>query len=383
MTPASTTHPPPDPVLVGTSLALVGLGTIMASSASVGIADEAIGEPLYFFRQHLVALAIGCCGMLLAIKTPIEWWNRLGSFMLFGAFALLILVLVPGIGETVNGARRWLELGPIGFQPSELARLMLLIYVASYCVRQHEALSLGFGGFFKPMLLVGLASVLLLLEPDLGATVMLTATSLGILFLAGARLRDLAFAGFAAGGALAALIWYSPYRLDRLLTWLNPWEDALDGGYQLVNSFIAIGSGTWFGVGLGQGVQKMHFLPEPHTDFVFAVLAEEAGLIGATLVMVLFGVLVYRAFDLGRLAFRDGLPFHGLLCTGIGLSLGLQAAISIGVNTGLLPTKGLTLPLISYGRTSVVVTLFAIGLLFRVARELDEVDLPLRARSDR
>ena len=383
MTPASTTHTPPDPVLVGTSLALVGLGTIMASSASVGIADEAIGEPLYFFRQHLVALAIGCCGMLLAIKTPIEWWNRLGSFMLFGAFALLILVLVPGIGETVNGARRWLELGPIGFQPSELARLMLLIYVASYCVRQHEALSLGFGGFFKPMLLVGLASVLLLLEPDLGATVMLTATSLGILFLAGARLRDLAFAGFAASGALAALIWYSPYRLDRLLTWLNPWEDALDGGYQLVNSFIAIGSGTWFGVGLGQGVQKMHFLPEPHTDFVFAVLAEEAGLIGATLVMVLFGVLVYRAFDLGRLAFRDGLPFHGLLCTGIGLSLGLQAAISIGVNTGLLPTKGLTLPLISYGRTSVVVTLFAIGLLFRVARELDEVDLPLRARSDR
>lgn len=383
MTPASTTHTPQDPVLVGTSLALVGLGTIMASSASVGIADEAIGEPLYFFRQHLVALAIGCCGMLLAIKTPIEWWNRLGSFMLFGAFALLILVLVPGIGETVNGARRWLELGPIGFQPSELARLMLLIYVASYCVRQHEALSLGFGGFFKPMLLVGLASVLLLLEPDLGATVMLTATSLGILFLAGARLRDLAFAGFAAGGALVALIWYSPYRLDRLLTWLNPWEDALDGGYQLVNSFIAIGSGTWFGVGLGQGVQKMHFLPEPHTDFVFAVLAEEAGLIGATLVMVLFGVLVYRAFDLGRLAFRDGLPFHGLLCTGIGLSLGLQAAISIGVNTGLLPTKGLTLPLISYGRTSVVVTLFAIGLLFRVARELDEVDLPLRARSDR
>ena len=373
----------PDPWLVGATLTLIGLGAIMTGSASIGIAAENMPEPLHYFYQHLGALAVGSCGMLLAIKAPIEWWNRLGSLFLFGAFALLILVLVPGIGDTVNGARRWLDIGGVGFQASELARLMLLIYLASYCVRQREALCLGFAGFARPMLLVGLASLLLIIEPDFGATVMLTATSLAVLFLAGARLRDLSAAGIAASGALAALIFLKDYRFDRLRAWWDPWGDALGDGYQLVNSEIAIGSGNWFGVGLGAGVQKMHYLPEPHTDFVFAVLAEEIGLIGATLVLVLFAVLVYRAFDLGRRAFQANLPFHGLLCAGIGISLGLQAAISIGVNTGLLPTKGLTLPLISYGRTSIVVTLFALGLLFRVARELDDANLPKRARSSR
>ena len=371
----------PDPLLLAASLALIGIGAIMAGSSSIGVADELVGEPLYYFVQHLAALAIGFVGMLVAYKTPIEWWNRLGSLLFVGAFFLLIAVLVPGIGDRVNGARRWVDFGPIAFQASELARMMLLIYVASYCVRQREALCSGFVGFLRPIVLVGLASVLLLLEPDLGATVVLVATSLGILFLAGARLKDLAIAAAAAGVALAALIWSSAYRLDRLLCWRDPWEDALDCGYQLVNSFIAIGSGTWFGVGLGQGVQKLHYLPEPHTDFVFAVLAEEAGLIGATVVIVLFSMLVYRAFDVGRRAIAAGQSFHGLLAIGIGLSLGLQAAISIGVNTGLLPTKGLTLPLISYGRTSIVVTLFALGLLLRVAREVDDPPLPERKRS--
>jgi len=369
-----------DPVLTGTALSIVGLGAIMAGSASIGIADESVGQPLYFFFQHLVALAVGGIGMLIALRVPTNAWNRVGSGLMLLALVLLVVVLQPNIGTTVNGARRWIDFGPINFQASELARLMLLIYVASYSVRQHEALCRGFGGFARPLLVIGMASLLMLLEPDLGATVVLTATSLGILFLAGARLRDLFVAALAGGSALAALIWSSPYRLDRLLTWLNPWEDALDSGYQLVNSFIAIGSGTWFGAGLGKGVQKLHYLPEPHTDFVFAVLAEEAGLIGATLVVILYSVLVYRAFSLGRRASVAGLQFHSLLSYGIGTSLGLQAAISIGVNTGLLPTKGLTLPLISYGRTSVVVTLFALGLLFRVARELDTAASPARRR---
>ena len=373
---------PPDAALVGSSLALIGIGAIMAGSASIGIADDRTGEPLYYFVQHLGALAIGFVAMLVAIKTPVEWWNRLGSLMLAGAFVLLMLVLMPGLGDTANGARRWLDIGPIGFQASELARFMLLIYLASYCVRQREALCSGFAGFFRPMVLIGAASLLLLLEPDFGATAVLLATSLGVLFVAGARLRDLCIAALAAGASLAALIWSSPYRLDRLLSWLNPWEDALDSGYQLVNSVIAIGRGTWFGVGLGEGVQKMHYLPEPHTDFVFAVLAEEVGLVGATIVVVLFSILVYRAFDLSRRAIASGQAFHGLVAIGIGLSLGLQAAISIGVNTGLLPTKGLTLPLISYGRTSVVVTLFSLGLLLRIAAELDNPPLPRRERSD-
>jgi cell division protein FtsW len=368
-------------VLVGTSLALIGIGAIMAGSSSVGIADEDFGEPLHYFVQHLGALAVGFLGMLLAVRMPIDWWRRLGSLMLVGAFALLVLVLVPGVGSTVNGARRWLDLGPIGFQASELARFMLLIYLTSYCVRQHEALSTGLAGFLRPMGLIALACTLLVLEPDLGATVVLVTTSLALLFLAGARLRDLCVAAVAAVVGLAVLIAAAGYRQDRISAWLEPWDNALDSGYQLVNSFIAIGSGTWFGVGIGQGVQKMHYLPEPHTDFVFAVLAEEVGLIGATVVVVLFSILVYRAFDLGRRAMVAELPFHGLLATGIGLSLGLQAAISIGVNTGLLPTKGLTLPLISFGRTSIVVTLFALGLLLRVAREIDNPPLPKRARA--
>lgn len=370
-----------DPALTGTVFCLVGLGAIMAGSASIGIADESVGQPLYFFFQHLGALAVGGLGMVVAIRVPVTVWNRVAGGLMLLAIVLLVLVLQPNVGTTVNGARRWIDLGPIGFQASELARVMLLIYVASYSVRQHEALTRSFGGFVRPLLVVGLASVLLLLEPDLGATVVLTATSLAILFLAGARLRHLFVAALAAGSAFAALIWSSPYRLDRLLSWLNPWEDALDSGYQLVNSFIAIGSGTWFGAGLGKGVQKLHYLPEAHTDFVFAVLAEEAGLIGATGVVILYSVLVYRAFVLSRRATLAGLPFHALLSAGIGISLGLQAAISIGVNTGLLPTKGLTLPLISYGRTSVVVTLFALGLLLRVARELEDQALPLKRRS--
>jgi cell division protein FtsW len=371
----------PEPMLIGTVLCLIGLGAIMSGSASIGIADENVGRPLYFFIQHLGALAVGGVGMLFATRVPIAAWNRVAGGLMLLAIVLLVAVLQPGIGSSVNGARRWIDLGPVGFQASELARIMLLIYVASYAVRQNEALGRSFSGFARPLVVVGAASVLLLLEPDLGATVVLTSTSLGILFLAGARLRDLTVAALAAGGAFGALIWSSPWRLDRLLSWLNPWEDALDTGYQLVNSFIAIGSGTWFGVGLGKGVQKLHYLPEPHTDFVFAVLAEEAGLIGATLVVALYSMLVYRSFALGRRATSAGLPFHALLSTGIGISLGLQAAISIGVNTGLLPTKGLTLPLISYGRTSAVVTLFALGLLFRVARELDDLAPAAKRRS--
>ncbi len=381
MTVATQESGAPDAALVGAALALIGIGTIMAGSASVAIADERLGEPLYFVIQHLGALAIGACGMLVAIRLPIDWWYRLGSLMLVGAFGLLIVVLIPAIGDSVNGARRWLDFGPVGFQPSELARVMVLIYVASYCVRQHQALGTSFSGFFRPMLLVVIAAVLLLLEPDFGATVVLTATTLGVLFIAGARMRDLIVVGVIAGGALATLIWSSAYRLERLLCWLNPWEDALDCGYQLVNSYIAIGSGTWFGVGLGQGVQKLHYLPEPHTDFIFAVLAEEIGLLGASLVIGLFALLVYRCFEIGRRALDSGMLFHGLLSVGIGLSLGIQASISIGVNTGILPTKGLTLPLISYGRTSIVVTLFMLGLLFRISSEVGRAMSPTTKRA--
>lgn len=372
-----------DPVLVGVTITLVALGAVMVASASVGIADERFGEPLRYFDQHLLALGLGLASMLFAMRVPTDWWNRLGSLWLPVVFALLILVLMPGVGHTAGGATRWIDLGPISLQGSELARPLLLVYVASYAVRQHAALSAGFNGFATPMLLVGLASLLLLAEPDYGATVVLTATSLGILFLAGARLRDVAVTGLAAGAALAMLARLSPYRWVRIVSFLHPWDDKYDSGYQLVNSLTAIGSGTWFGAGIGSSVQKLQYLPEAHTDFIFAVLAEELGFIGASLVIVLFALMVYRAFAIGRRAQQQGLYFHGLLAMGVGLTLGIEAAISIGVNTGLLPTKGLTLPLISYGRTSAVMSLFVLGLLFRIAHEVSDPALPGKARTGR
>ena len=373
-----------DPVMIGAVLALIGVGAIMVGSSSVSIANDRFGEPLYFLVQHFAALGLGLVGLIVALQVPIDWWSRLASLVLFGAFALLVLVLLPGVSDPANGARRWIDLGPLNLQASELARLLLLIYIASYCVRRHDALCSGFGGFARPLLVIALASALLLLEPDFGATVVLTATSLGILFVAGARLRDVVLTGSAAVGVFALLIFFSPYRFNRVLySFLDPWEHRFDTGYQLVNSFIAIGSGTWFGAGLGEGVQKLHYLPEPHTDFIFAVLAEELGFIGASGVVLLFALLVWRAFALGQRAIVRQMPFHGLLAMGIGLMLGLQAAISIGVNTGLLPTKGLALPLISYGRTSAVVTLLAIGLLLRVAHELNQMPATVAERRAR
>jgi cell division protein FtsW len=362
-----------DPLVVGAALTLLGIGAIMIGSASVSIASDEFGEPLYYLRQHFLALAVGAGALFVALRVPIEWWNRLSGFLLFTAVALLVVVLLPGVGDRVKGAQRWIEFGPLSFQASELARLLLLVYLASYCVRQADALRSTLRGFARPMVLVGLCGLLLVLEPDFGATVVLTVTALGLLFVAGARLRDVALASGVATVAFALLIWFEPYRLQRIIySFLDPWEYAKDGGYQLVNSIIAIGSGTWFGVGLGEGVQKLHYLPDPHTDFIFAVLAEEFGFVGATAVVVLFALLVWRAIDIGQRALGRGLAFHGLLAIGIGLMLGLQAAVSIGVNTGLLPTKGLVLPLISYGRTSAVVTLLALGLLLRISHELGQ-----------
>jgi cell division protein FtsW len=359
-----------DPVLVGTTLALVALGVVMVGSASVAIGDRTAGEPLYFLLRHVAALGAGALCLVTAMAIPSETWHRLSAALLVLGIALLALVLLPYFGDTVNGSRRWLDLGPLRLQASEPARLCVLIYLASYAVRHHESLTTTLRGFVRPMLIVAAVCLLLLAEPDFGAAVVVVATSLGVLFVAGARLRDFALAATMAGGALGALAFSSAYRVERLTAFLDPWGDPFASGFQLTNSLIAIGRGDWLGVGLGASVQKLFYLPEAHTDFVFAVVAEELGFAGSTLVIGLFAVLVYRAFVLGQEALASGHRFQGLLCFGIGLMLGLEAFINIGVNTGLLPTKGLTLPLISYGRSSVVVTLAALGLLLRVAWEL-------------
>ena len=360
-----------DPVLTSSIVALAALGAIMVGSASISLADQRTGEPLYFLLRHFGALGIGTLALLLAASLPTELWYRLHWAMLGMGIGLLVLVLLPTLGHTVNGSTRWLLLGPVQLQASEPARLCLLLYIASYAVRHSQELAASLKGFMKPMLIVACAAALLLLEPDFGAAVVLTATSLGVLFVGGARLRDFLLAVACGAAALGVLAFSSAYRVERLTTFLDPWADPYASGFQLTQSLIAIGRGEWLGVGLGASVQKLFYLPEAHTDFVFAVLAEELGLAGATIVIALFAAIVYRAIKLGQQAVQSGMPFQGLVATGIGLLLGLGAFINIGVNTGLLPTKGLTLPLVSYGRSSTIVTLAALGLLLRIHHELN------------
>jgi cell division protein FtsW len=287
------------------------------------------------------------------------------------AFLLLLVVLVPGIGYEVNGSRRWVRLGIMNFQISELARVLLLTYIASYAVRRAEELRASFKGFGKPVLVLGAAAVLLLLEPDFGAATVLMATGLAVLFLAGVRLLHLAVPLVLGVAAMATLALTSSYRLRRITSFRNPWEDAFDSGFQLTQSLIAIGRGEWFGVGLGSSVQKLFYLPEAHTDFVFAVLAEEFGLVGVVVVLGLFAVLVGRALAISRNAARAGLAFQSLLAAAVGIWLGLQVFVNVGVNMGLLPTKGLTLPLLSYGGSSMLVTLGWLGVLLRVHHETE------------
>ncbi len=364
-------------------IALMVLGTVMVSSASISLADRDMGEPLYFLLRQLGALAIGCIAAFIVMLIPTELWFRMNWLLLLGAMVLLVSVFVPGLGHTVNGSTRWLDLGPITLQPSEPARICLTLYLASYVVRHQQDMGASLLGFLKPMLVVALACWLLLRQPDFGAAVVLTATSFGILFIGGARLRDFALCLFAAGGGLAALAITSPYRLQRLLAFLDPWADPYASGFQLTQSLIAVGRGDWFGVGLGDSVQKLFYLPEAHTDFVFAVLAEELGFVGVTVTVLLFGVIVYRAITLGPKAAALGMPFHGLVSTGLALTIGLQAFINMGVNIGLLPTKGLTLPLISYGRTSAVITLITLGLLLRIQHEVQQAAVRAEARQQR
>ena len=361
-----------DPALACAVVVLALLGAIMVGSASITIADrQTLGaEPLAYLYRHLGALALGGVGMAVAMLLPTELWYRLNWVLLVAALALLVVVLIPSIGHTVNGSRRWILVGPVTVQASEAARLFLLLYIASYSVRRADELASTVQGLLKPLLVIGVAALLLLLEPDFGASVVLAATTFGVLFIAGARLRDFLAATLAGGLALGALAFSSPYRLERLTKFLDPWADPYAGGFQLTQSLIAIGRGEWLGVGLGESVQKLFYLPEAHTDFVFAVLVEELGFVGASLVIALFAVVVYRAVMLGRAAIRSGMPFQAYVATGIGLMLGFEAFVNIGVNSGLLPTKGLALPLLSYGRSSTVVTMIALGLLFRIHREV-------------
>ncbi len=356
-----------DVPLICAVVGLMAIGTIMVTSASVSIVE---GEPLHYLVRHLGAVAVGLAGLAVVVSLPTELWHRLSWLLVVVGLALLVIVLVPAFGNAVNGSRRWLAVGSITVQASEPARLCLLLYLASYAVRRSTQLGASLNGLVRPLFVVGAASMLLLAEPDFGATVVLAATSLTVLFVGGARLRDLLLAVLVGGTVLTMLAFSADYRVVRLMSFRDPWADPYDTGFQLTQALMAIGRGEWGGVGLGESVQKLFYLPEAHTDFVFAVLVEELGFAGATLVIGLFGVLVYRAIMLGREAIESGMHFQGLVATGIGVMLGFEAFVNIGVNAGLLPTKGLPLPLISYGRASTVITLVSLGFLLRIHHEL-------------
>jgi cell division protein FtsW len=352
--------------VIGIVAALLLIGLVMVASASIGISEKESGHAFAYFQKQVLFVCAGLVAALVGLAVPTRLWERYSIFLMGGAFLLLALVLVPGIGYSVNGARRWIRLGFMNFQVSELARVMLLMYVASYAVRRADELRGSFLGFMKPVGVLGLAAALLLCEPDFGAATVLLATGVVVLFLAGARLHHLAVPVVLGSAALGALAVFSPYRLRRLTGFLDPWGDPFDSGFQLVQSLIAIGRGEWIGVGLGASVQKLFYLPEAHTDFVFAVLAEEFGFAGVLVVVGLFALLVGRALVISRAAARAGQAFQSYVAAAIGVWLGLQAFVNIGVNMGLLPTKGLTLPLLSYGGSSMLITLGWLGVLLRI-----------------
>jgi cell division protein FtsW len=358
-----------DSVALALVAAIVLLGLVMVTSASITIASRESGDAFAYLERQLVLCLIGfvLAAVVFCIRT--EYLEKMAWPLLIGAVALLFFVLIPGLGHVVNGSRRWIRFLGFNFQASELARVLTLIFIASYAVRREQELRSTAMGLVKPMALLVFIALLLLAEPDFGAASVLFLSGFGILFIAGARLRYVLIAAAAGAGAMALLVLLVPYRMARVTSFLDPWADPYNSGFQLTQSLIAIGRGEWFGVGLGESVQKLFYLPEAHTDFLFAVLAEELGLVGVTLTLALFIALVWRSFWIAQLASRAGLRFQSYLAAGFGLWLGAQALINIGVNMGVLPTKGLTLPLMSYGRSSMIVTLAWIGLLMRVYHE--------------
>ncbi len=359
-----------DPWLFFSLLSLIGLGLVMVTSASLSFAEGSGLSAGYFAIRHVVYLAIGLMGFVVAACVPLSAWRKLSLPLLVMTLGLLALLLMPGISRPVNGSSRWLFLGPVSIQISEFAKLFVIIYMAQYLVEKHKAVQTELSGFIKPLLTLGLVSALLLLEPDFGATVVIVSTTMGMLFLGGVPFKRFLVLVLLALGALGILSVASPYRMQRLTSFLNPWTDQFNTGYQLTQSLIAFGRGGWFGTGLGNSVQKLLYLPEAHNDFIFAVLAEELGLVGAIIILLFFGLLVWRILALGRQAILYGNSFAGFVAYGIGLWFGFQAMINIGVNLGVLPTKGLTLPFMSYGGCSLIVGLLAVGILLRIEFEL-------------
>ncbi len=358
--------PAPDARLLLPGLALLLVGLVAISSASIEYADWHYHNPWYHTLRHLMYLLLALAAAVAVYRLPLPFWQRSGWGWLFGALALLILVLVPGVGREVNGSQRWLPLGPFTLQPSEFAKLAMVVYLAGYMVRREHEVRHQWQGFLKPMAVVFATTLLLMIEPDFGATVIVVGSAFGMLFLAGVKLGNFLLVLLGALAAMLVLVLSAPYRVARLTAYTDPWADPYNTGFQLTQSLIAFGRGEWLGVGLGNSVQKLFYLPEAHTDFVFSIWAEETGFAGALFVVALYALLIGRILVVGRAALRAGNAFGSYTCNGVALVFAGQAFVNMGVSSGLLPTKGLTLPFVSYGGTSLIVCCAMLALVLRI-----------------
>ena len=359
-----------DPWLLGASIALACLGVVMVGSAAIAGGGVDAG-PWYFLSRHLMFLAVGLGLAVLVMRTELKTVEKHAQWLLLACIVLLGLVFIPGIGVTVNGARRWLNLGVSNFQAVEAVKLLYIVWLASYLKRYSEDVAATWPAMLKPLGVAVLLVGLLLLQPDFGSSSLLLAITAGMLVLGGVNMPRMFGPVLVGLPVLAVIAIAEPYRMRRLTTFLDPWADPFDSGYQLTNALMAVGRGEWFGVGLGASVQKLSYLPEAHTDFIMAVIAEELGFVGVCMVVGLYALLAGRAFWLGMKCVEMRRHFSGYVAFGIALWMALQSFVSIGVNLGLLPTKGLTLPLVSSGGSSVMMTCVALGLLLRVSYELD------------
>ena len=357
-----------DRQLVWIALGLMLTGLVMVTSASFPVSLRLTGQPFYFMLKHVALLGLAVCASAFVLQVPMKKWLDYSSHLLVLSVLLLVVVLVAG--KSVNGASRWIPLGIFNLQPAEIAKLSLFIFMAGYLLRkQEEVRQTFFGGFMKPIIVFGALATLLLGQPDLGTVIVMLVTMFGMLFVAGAKLWQFLALVMVGVAGVVVLILIEPYRMRRMTSFWDPWEDPFGSGYQLTQSLMAFGRGEWFGQGLGNSIQKLEYLPEAHTDFVFAVVAEELGFVGVTLILMLIFSLVIKAVFIGKRAFESGDQFGGYLGFGIGIWFAFQSMVNVGAAAGIVPTKGLTLPLISYGGSSLIIMSTAVAMLLRIDHE--------------
>jgi len=357
--------------LIFTVFVLITVGLVMVASASIDFAAANYQDPWFLVRRHIIYLLLALAGSLVMLAIPTVFWRKYGWMLFLVSIFFLVIVLIPGVGKRVNGSQRWLQFGPVTLQVSEMVKFCSIVFFASYLSNSQYFLQTQWRELFKPLLMLVLLMWLLLLEPDFGGAVVLAVTVGGMLFLAGAKLWQCILLLGSGVGILTGLVWFTPYRMQRLVTYLDPWQDQFNTGYQLTQSLIAFGRGEWFGLGLGNSIQKMLYLPEAHTDFIFSIFAEEQGFIGVIILLIIFSFMVYLILLISKKAMLRNDTFVALAAFGVAVLFGFQIMINIGVASGFFPTKGLTLPFISYGGSSLIINCLLIALLVRLDYDLD------------